>query len=53
MEELFNKLQNHLRSDEAREKLESLGFRTWYGGTNENPNKVFKKDGEIYTTKYL
>ena len=52
-EELFNKLQNHLRSDEAREKLESLGFRTWYGGTNENPNKVFKKDWGIDTTKYL
>ena len=52
-EELFNKLQNHLRSDEEREKLESLGFRTWYGGTNDNPNKVFKKDWGIDTTKYL
>ena len=41
-EEIFNKLQNHLRSDEAREKLESLGFRTWYGGTNEN-NQIESK----------
>ena len=52
-EEIFNKLQNHLRSDEAREKLESLGFRTWYGGTNDKPNKVFNKDWGIDTTEYL
>lgn len=52
-EEMFNTLQSYLRSDEAREKLESLGFRTWYGGTNDKPNEVFKKDWGIDTTEYL
>ncbi|MBQ9181216.1 MAG: VWA domain-containing protein [Bacilli bacterium] len=52
--EKFKLLQNYLRSDEAIDKLESFGYRSWYGGTKDNvDSKVFNKDWGIDTTTYL
>ena len=52
--EQFLKIQSYLRSDEAIKQMEDYGYRSWYGGTNENVNKkVFNPDWGIDTTKYL
>ena len=50
----FLVLQDYLRSDEVKTKLENLGYRSWYGGVKENtPSDLFNKDWGIDTTKYL
>ena len=50
----FKKLQDYLRSNEVRKKLEELGFRSWYGGINENANSSnFRKEWGINTEEYL
>ena len=50
----FNKLQSYLRSDEVKEKLEKLGYRSWYGGTKSKvDNATFNKEWGIDTTIYL
>ena len=50
----FKKLQNYLRSQEVRKKLEDSGYRSWYGGVKTDANQeVFKKEWGIDTTKYL
>ena len=51
--EKFNKLQSYLRSNETRNKMEKLGYRSWYGGIKETDNNVFNKSWGIDTTKYL
>ena len=50
----FLKLQSYLRSDDAIKVMESYGYRSWYGGTNDKADKkVFNPDWGIDTTKYL
>lgn len=52
--ENFNKLQSFLLSLDTQKKLEKLGKRTWYGGTNSSADKdVFKTSYGIDTNKYL
>ncbi len=52
--EEFLKLQSYLRSDDAIKLMESYGYRSWYGGTNNKADKkVFNPDWGIDTTKYL
>ena len=52
--ERFNTLQTYLRSDDAIKLMESYGYRSWYGGTNDKANKkIFNPDWGIDTTKYL
>ena len=52
--EKFTKLQEYLRSDEMISKMESLGYRSWYGGVKEDTDKsVFNPGWGIDTTKYL
>ena len=50
----FDILQEYLRSDEATLKMESYGYRSWYGGIKEDTDKkVFNPDWGIDTSKYL
>ena len=52
--EKFLKLQSFLRSDDAIEKMEKLGYRSWYGGTKEKTDKkTFNPDWGIDTSVYL
>lgn len=52
--EKFLKLQSYLRSDDAIELMQEYGYRSWYGGTNNNVDKkVFNPEWGIDTTKYL
>ena len=52
--ERFTKIQKYLRSNKMITKLESLGFRSWYGGVKKEVNKkVFNPEWGIDTTKYL
>ena len=52
--ERFLKLQSYLRSDEAIKLMQSYGYRSWYGGTNDNADKkIFNPEWGIDTTKYL
>ena len=52
--EKFLKLQTYLRSDESIKTLESYGYRSWYGGTNDKADKkIFNPEWGIDTTKYL
>ena len=52
--EKFLTLQSYLRSDESIKLMESYGYRSWYGGTNNKVDKkVFNPDWGIDTTKYL
>ncbi len=50
----FDILQEYLRSDEATLKMESYGYRSWYGGIKEDTDKkVFNPEWGIDTSKYL
>ena len=50
----FKIIQDYLVSDKMQNKMESLGYRSWYGGIKENTdNKTFNKEWGIDTTKYL
>lgn len=50
----FLKLQKYLRSDDSINKMEKLGYRSWYGGIKENTDsKTFNPNWGINTTKYL
>lgn len=50
----FKSIQSYLRSDDVIKKMEGLGYRSWYGGTNDKVNKkVFNPDWGIDTSKYL
>ena len=52
--EKFTILQSYLRSDDAIKQMQEYGYRSWYGGTNNNANKkVFNPDWGIDTSKYL
>ena len=52
--ERFLKLQSYLRSDDAIKTMQSYGYRSWYGGTNDKADKkIFNPDWGIDTTKYL
>lgn len=52
--EKFEILQSYLRSDEVIDKMEKLGYRSWYGGIKENTDSnTFNKEWGIDTTKYL
>ena len=51
--EQFKVLQDYLRSDDVRTKLENMGFRSWYGGIKENASSKFNKNYGIDTSKYL
>ena len=52
--EQFSKIQSYLRSDDAIKLMEEYGYRSWYGGINNNANKkVFNPEWGIDTTKYL
>ena len=52
--EQFKTLQSYLRSDEEISKMESYGFRSWYGGIKENTDsKTFNPAWGIDTSKYL
>ena len=54
LKDQFLKIQSYLRSDDAIKKMESYGYRSWYGGTNSNANKkIFNPDWGIDTSKYL
>lgn len=50
----FLKMQSYLRSDPMIRKMQNQGFRSWYGGVNQNVDQsTFNKDWGIDTTKYL
>ena len=50
----FKLIQSYLRSDEVINNMESLGYRSWYGGTNDKADtKIFNPNWGIDTTKYL
>ena len=50
----FLKLQSYLRSDEVINLMQKYGYRSWYGGTNDNANKeIFNQKWGIDTSKYL
>ena len=50
----FLKLQEYLRSDESIKNMESMGYRSWYGGVKDKTDsKIFNKEWGIDTTKYL
>ena len=52
--EKFLKLQSYLRSDETIKLMQSYGYRSWYGGTNDKADKnIFNPEWGIDTTKYL
>ena len=52
--EKFLLIQKYLTSKEMQNKMEKLGFRSWYGGVKDNTDsKTFNKDWGIDTTKYL
>ena len=52
--ERFTKIQRYLRSDAVIKKLESLGFRSWYGGIKVDTDKsVFNPEWGIDTSQYL
>lgn len=53
-EELFDKLQKFVLSEESQKNLEKQGKRTWYGGIKAGADiNSFKKEWGIDTTKYL
>lgn len=53
-EEKFEILQKYLLSKEGSKRLEKLGRRVWYGGTNDEADKsVFNPEWGINTNKYL
>ena len=50
----FLKLQDYLRSDAVKSKMEKMGYRSWYGGIKTNTDsKTFNKSWGIDTSKYL
>ena len=50
----FHMIQDYLRSDTVIQKMESLGYRSWYGGIKNDTNKkIFNPSWGIDTTKYL
>ena len=50
----FDLIQSYLRSDEVMTKMESFGYRSWYGGIKEETDKkIFNPDWGIDTSKYL
>lgn len=52
--ENFLKIQSYLRSDKAIKLMQEYGYRSWYGGTNDNADKlVFNPDWGIDTSVYL
>lgn len=52
--ERFKLIQSYLRSDEAIEKMEDLGYRSWYGGIKvDTDEKTFNKEWGIDTSTYL
>ena len=52
--EQFLKLQSYLRSDEVIKLMQTYGYRSWYGGTNDKADKkIFNPNWGIDTTKYL
>lgn len=51
---MFNKIQSFLTSDEMQEKMEKMGYRSWYGGIKKDTNKkVFNPEWGINTEVYL
>lgn len=51
---IFDKVQSFLRSEEMIGNMETLGYRSWYGGIKgDTDNSIFNKDWGIDTTKYL
>ena len=52
--EKFLTIQKYLTSNEMRNKMEELGYRSWYGGIKNNAqNETFNKEWGIDTTRYL
>ncbi|MBP5684344.1 MAG: VWA domain-containing protein [Bacilli bacterium] len=52
--EEFLKLQDYFLSNDGQKVLESVGRRTWYGGTTDKaPRDIFNPDWGIDTTKYI
>lgn len=52
--ELFNRIQNYLRSDEITRLLEQKGYRSWFGGIKKDTDSnTFNKEWGIDTTVYL
>lgn len=52
--EEFESIQSYLRSDEVKQKLETLGYRSWYGGIKKDVDQnTFNKEWGIDTTVYL
>ena len=50
----FKSVQSYLRSDKIISKMQELGYRSWYGGTNDKVDKkIFNPEWGIDTTKYL
>ena len=50
----FLRLQEYLRSDEVLNKMEKMGYRSWYGGIKtDTDSKTFNKSWGIDTSKYL
>jgi Ca-activated chloride channel family protein len=52
--EQFSTIQEYLRSNKITNKLETLGYRSWFGGIKKDtdPN-TFNKEWGIDTSKYL
>lgn len=52
--EFFLELQSYIRSDEYASIMQKQGFRTWFGGVNENVDKtIFNPEWGIKTDTYL
>lgn len=52
--EFFLEMQSYIRSDEVSLLMQEKGFRTWFGGVNDNVNKeIFNPDWGIKTGNYL
>ena len=53
-QEVFNKIQSYILSNEGQTELVKTGRRVWYGGTNENADtSIFNPDWGIDTKKYI
>lgn len=52
--DVFLEFQEYLTSDKSLKNMEKLGYRSWYGGTNDNADKkIFNPEWGIDTSKYL
>lgn len=51
--ELFLELRDYFTSEEGQKLFKDKHYRTWYGGTNENPGSDFRKEWGTDTSKII